>query len=276
MKYVFLGTPQFAATILEKLIKAGWVPKAVICNPDRPVGKKKIITPPPVKTLAQKYNISVLQPGKLETRNWKLEINKLGGVDFAIVAAYSQIIPKSILDSLPGKFIGVHPSLLPKHRGPTPIQTAILDGDKEFGTTLYLVDEKIDCGPILAQRKLLISASPPLSNSRELFSVLAKTGGKLLIGILPKFVIGKIKAVPQNEAKATYTKKFTINDAYVDLEKDDPIIVERKIRALNPEPGVWTTRDGKRMKILEAELTAEKKLKLIKIQFAGKKPVEIK
>lgn len=266
MKYVFFGTPEFAAIILEKLIKAGWPPTFIICNPDRPVGRKKVITPPPTKVIALKNGIKAYQPEKLSVEDFKKEV---GEIDFAIVVAYAKIIPKNILEMPRLGFIAVHPSLLPKYRGSSPIQTVILNGEKETGVALFLADEKVDHGKILAISSLLLDAK---DNYGSLSKKLAELGVDLLIKILPEYLKNKIVPVAQNEAQATYTKKFITQDGYVDLEKDKPEIIERKVRALNPEPGVWTTKDGKRMKILEAELTPDNKLKLKKIQFEGKKP----
>jgi methionyl-tRNA formyltransferase len=267
MKFVFFGTPDFAAIILEKLVKTGWPPVAVICNPDRPVGRKKVITPPPTKVIASKYGIKVYQPEKLEIENLKKEI---GEIDFAVVVAYAKIIPKNILEMPRLGFIAVHPSLLPKYRGSSPIQSVILNGEKETGVALFLADEKVDHGPILATSHLPIVVS---DNYVTLNKKLAELGGDLLIKILPEYLENKITPLPQDESQATFTQKFITQDGYVDLEKDKPEIIERKVRALNPEPGVWTIKDGKRMKILEAELITDNKLKLKKIQFEGKKPV---
>jgi len=274
--YVFFGTPDFAATILEKLIGAGFLPAAVVCNPDRPVGRKKVLTAPPTKILAQKYNIPVLQPENIRTSD-VLTLTPIFGTsdvrkfDILIVAAYAKIIPEEILQIPRLGTIGVHPSLLPRHRGASPIQSAILEGDEVTGVTLYLLDEKMDHGPIITGREF------PISNLQfsTLRQKLAELGGELLIETLPKFVSGEIKPQVQNEEYATYTKKFKTEDAYVDLEKDSPAIIEKKVRALNPEPGVWTMQNGKRMKILEAELdpaAAGGKLVLKKIQFEGKTP----
>lgn len=270
MKFAFFGTPAFAAIILQGLIDAKMSPALIICNPDRPVGRKKTITPPLTKIIAEEAGIPVWQPENLEIRNWKLEIDKLGGLDFCIVAAYGKIIPKSVLDTMPAKFVGVHPSLLPKYRGASPIQSAILNNEPQTGVTLYRMDEKVDHGPILAQQ-ILENDELRIMNYETLMPALAALGTNLLIETLPKFAAGEIKAETQDETNATFTKKFTTEDAFVDLGKDDPIFVERKIRALNPEPGVWTMQNGKRMKILEAEIS-EGKLKLKKIQIEGKKP----
>ena len=293
MNYIFFGTPEFAVIILEKLINAGFIPEAVVCNPDKPVGRKKNITPPPVKVLAEKYKINILQPEILA--NYKLQITNYKP-DFFIVAAYSKILPKEILKISRFGTIGVHPSLLPKYRGASPIQTTILNGEKETGVTLYLMDKEIDSGPILATSHL------PLSNSDNyelMIKKLAESGADLLVEFLRKIepisnqqlVISNL-AIPQDESQATYTKKFKTEDAFIesqDLEKAQngsagssqvAAEIDRKIRALNPEPGTFTlslSKGGlsKRMKILEAILTADGKLKLKKIQYEGKKPVEI-
>ena len=296
MKYIFFGTPEFAAIILKKLIAAGFIPEAVVCNPDKPVGRKKIITPPAVKLSIMnqvgniKDKIKILQPEKLNIQNiynWCDRTNCIyQDCDFFIVAAYGQIIPKEILEIPRLGTIGVHPSLLPKYRGVSPIQTAILNGDKETGTTFYLMDEKIDNGPILAQ-KALENYELGIMNYESLMRKLAELSADLLIEILPN-IEEKIKnAVSQNENQAVYTKKIAIEDAFIesqDLEKAQngsagssqvAAEIDRKIRALNPEPGVWTFMDikseKKRVKLLGAELV-DGKLKLTKIQVEGKKP----
>jgi len=289
-KFVFFGSPEFAAIILEKLIVAGFIPSAVVCNPDRPVGRKKIITPPPVKQRIMNYEsgiknkIKILQPERLD----KAFLDSLflihDSFDFFVVASYAKIIPKEILGIPQLGTIGVHPSLLPKYRGPTPIQSAILAGESETGVTLYLLDEKVDHGPILA-RRVLENYELGIMNYEKLHDALANLGAELIIETLPKFLKGEIKPRPQDESQATYTKKFTTDDGRVDLEKDDPIVIERKVRALNPEPGVWMYATintvslirankgyiGKRMKILEAKILGGK-LILKKIQFEGRKP----
>jgi len=291
MKFIFFGTPEFAAIILEKLIQAELMPEAVICNPDKPTGRKQIITPPLVKVLAQKYGLTVYQP---KDKTELLEIVKNLQPDLAVTAAFGMIFPKEILEIPKYGFINVHPSLLPKYRGPTPIQTAILNGDKETGVSLFLIDEEMDHGPILAKRELEF----PISNFQFpiLSQKLAELGADLLIQFLESLISQKltnnikevglpnIELKPQDESQATYTKKFETKDAYIepaDLEKAEnqggeiAIEIERKIRALNSEPGIWTLQNGKRMKILEAILTPENKIKLKKIQFEGKNPVEI-
>ncbi|MDO8664347.1 MAG: methionyl-tRNA formyltransferase [Candidatus Liptonbacteria bacterium] len=291
MKFVFFGSPEFASIILEKLIAAGFVPEAVVCNPDRPVGRKKVITPPPTKVLAKKHNIPVFQPETLE--NFKLQILNYK-FDFFVVAAYAKILPKDIVEIPKLGTIGVHPSLLPKYRGASPIQSAILAGEKETGVTLYLLDEKMDRGEIVSSIKYQVSSDDTYKTSEK---KLAELGGSLLAETLPKFLAGEITPKPQNESEATYTKKFSTEDAFIEekelesaLSGTNPEIacsIYRKILALTPEPGVWTyantltnghirISDGtKRVKLLEAELQ-NGKLILKVIQTEGQKPIKVR
>ena len=284
MKFVFFGSPEFAAIVLEKLIKAGFIPAAVVCAPDAPAGRKKILTSPPTKVLAEKYNIEVWQPEKLEIKNWKLKITN---PDLAIVAAYGKIIPKNIIKTAKYGFVGVHPSLLPKYRGASPIQSAILNDEAETGTTLYLMDEKVDHGPILMKSEFRISKS---ETYLSLHNKLAELSGDLFIKILPDFIAEKIKPRPQDESQATFTQKFSLKDGMVDFKKDDPRKVWLKIRALNPEPGVTARlklKDGQelKLKLLEADYnpsagsasslqaSSGQALELKLVQPEGKKPM---
>ncbi|PIT91933.1 methionyl-tRNA formyltransferase [Candidatus Jorgensenbacteria bacterium CG10_big_fil_rev_8_21_14_0_10_54_38] len=273
MKYAFWGTPEFAAVVLEKLIGAGFLPAIVVCNPDRPVGRKRVVTPPPVKQsiLEQsedtREQITLLQP------EHPLEIRAAlqdAACDFFVVAAYARILPSEILSIPRLGTVGVHPSLLPRLRGSTPIQTAILEGDAEVGTTLFVLDEQIDHGPILAQTALP-DYVPDTTGYETLMRELAALSAELLIETIPRFAEGMITPRPQDETLATFTKKFATTDGFVDLEKDDPRRVMRKVLALNPEPGVYTMKDGKRMKILDAEIR-DGALRLRTVQYEGKKP----
>ena len=259
MKYAFFGSPKFAAIILEKLIRAGMPPAVVACNPDRPSGRKQIVTSPPTKLLAEKHGIRVLQPDDLKIENFKLKVAEM---DFGIVAAYAKILPQAIIENFKLGIIGVHPSLLPKYRGATPIQNALLAGEAETGTTLFLLDAKVDHGPIIASRKLQIANS---DNYETLLEKLANLSADLLIETLPKFNTGAVDLIAQDESQATYTKKFATEDAFVDFQKDDTVSVQRKIRALNPEPGVYSVKNGKRVKILDQNT----------VHIEGKKPQKI-
>lgn len=259
MKYAFFGTPRFAAIVLEKLVNVGMEPSLIICNPDRPVGRRHVITAPPTKLLAGKYGIPVWQPEKITPAEAR---EKISGMDFAIVAAYAKILPNEILNLPKLGMIGVHPSLLPKYRGTTPIQSAILAGEAETGTTLFLLDEKVDHGAILASEKTSLTNSETYT---ELEKILAGVSGDLLVKTIPKFITGSIDRITQDESEATLTKKFKTEDGLIDL-KDDDSSIDRKIRALNPEPGAYAVIKNTRIKILDRGT----------IQIEGKRPQKVK
>lgn len=285
-KYVFFGSPEFAAIILRKLISAGYPPEIVICNPDRPVGRKKILTAPATKSVADAAGIKTWQPEILFPEEWA---KNMPNVDFGVVAAYAKIIKHDILNKMPMGVIGVHPSLLPKYRGPSPIQTAILHGETETGLTLYLIDEKMDHGPILAEKKAGIEAR---DTAETLLPKLAETGAEMLLEIMPKLATGRIDPLPQNEDEATFTKKFTAEDAFINpeelisaLEGDGDLAekINNMVRAFYPEPGAWTygsalpqlnIPQGKRVKILSSRIQ-DGKLKLKQIQLEGERPRNI-
>jgi len=266
MNIIFFGTPYFSKIILEKLIQTSYRPALVITAPDKPVGRKKILTPPPTKVLAQKHAIKIWQPEKLNIENWKSEIGKLRNVDLAIVVAYGKIIPKSILNTLPAGFINVHPSLLPKYRGPSPIQSAILNGDEKTGVTIMLLDEKMDHGPILASREYPRNKEQGTNKSQipmtkittpELSDILAEEGAELLVETIPKWINKEIEPKEQNHNKATYTKIITREDGRVDWKKPAQYI-ERQLRALTPWPGIFTFWKDKRLKIISLHIAAKK------------------
>ena len=166
-KFIFFGTPDFAAIILDKLIAADWIPAAVITQPDKPAGRRQILEQPPVKKLTEKLGLPAWQPDKLKGNGEIAEKIRATEPDLVVVAAYGKIIPTDIL-SIP-KFgcLNVHPSLLPKYRGPSPIQSAILNGDAETGVTIMLVDEEMDHGPILARRELKFPISKQISKFKK-------------------------------------------------------------------------------------------------------------
>ncbi len=268
-KIIFMGTPEFGAIILEELIKANFKPVLVITAPDKPVGRKQILTPSGVKMMAQRYDVPVLQPEKIG--NWKLEIGNYKP-ELVVAAAYGQILPKEILDIPKYGCLNVHPSLLPKYRGATPVQFAILSGDKMTGVTIILMDEKMDHGPIIANSKFQISNSK--ITSKELLRELAISGAKLLIEIIPKWIEGEIKSKPQDEKEATYTKILKKEDGKIDW-KESAEAIERQIRALNPWPGTYTIYNKKILKILRAELLTGH-LVIKEVQLEGKKSMSFK
>jgi len=283
IKYAFFGSPEFAVNILENLIKLSLIPSLVITNPDRPIGRKKIVTPPPIKQLIDNQNpntrkkIKLFQPETIKEAKKELSI-PLADMDVAIVAAYAKIIPQELINYPRAGTIGVHPSLLPKYRGASPIQSAILDGETKTGVTLYLLDDKIDHGPIINSQTTEIN---PEETYLELQKKLSLIGAKLLIENLIDFLNKKITPKPQDESRATHTQKINTEDAFIkykDIElatsgknSEAAYLIDRKIKALNPEPGPWTIVKNSRVKLLESKIV-EGKLILKKIQKSGKKP----
>ncbi len=245
-----MGTPEFGAIILKGLVRGGYKPILVITELDKPVGRKQILTPPPVKILASKYNISISQPKSIS--NLKSQISNLKP-DLIVVAAYGQIIPKEILVIPKYGCLNVHPSLLPKYRGPSPIQYAILNGDKETGVTIIKMTEKVDHGEVVSSIKYLVSSK---ETYETLSKKLAELGVELLIKTIPNWISGKIKPKLQDESKATYTKIIKKEDGKIDWKKSADEL-ERQIRAFSPWPESFTfwEKDGKllRLKILKAK-----------------------
>jgi methionyl-tRNA formyltransferase len=253
MKIIFLGTPEFGAIILEGLVKNKFKPVLVIAGQDKPTGRKQTITPPPVKVTADKFSIPILQPQKIKDINSKI---KNLCPDLIICAAYGHIVPKEILDIPKYGCLNIHPSLLPKYRGASPIQTAILNGDNKTGLTVILMNEKMDQGPIVAQKEL----KSPISNKscEELSKNLAELGAELLIKTIPLWINGEIEPKTQDDSKATYTKILKKEDGRIEWKKPAKKI-ERQIRAFSSWPGsfcCWETTDNKRklIKILEADI----------------------
>ena len=264
-KIIFIGTSEFAVPALEKLIKNNYTLLAVVTALDKPVGRKQEITPPPVKKAALKYKLPILQPERIS--NIKSEISNLKP-DLIIVAAYGQIIPKNILEIPKLGCLNLHPSLLPKYRGPSPIQTAIFNGEQETGITIMKMDEKIDHGPIIAQKKIILSDR---ENYQTLEKKLSQLAANFLIEILPQYLQNKIKPQKQEHGQATYTKILSRDDGKIDWNKSAPEI-ERMVRAFHPWPGTWTEFNGQRVKILKVKIV-DQKLILELIQPAGKKPM---
>ena len=251
MSFAFFGTDEFAVRVLEELRARGIVPRQIITAPDKPKGRHLVLTPPPVKIWAQKHSIGFLQPEKLD----EITAKKLraGSYELFIVVAYGKILPPAIVQMPPHGVLNLHPSLLPKYRGPSPIQTAILNGDEETGTTIMLCDEQIDHGPILKTQSVKLKTQ----NYLELRDELAKLGAQLLAEIIPDWIAGKIKPVPQDDTQATYTKKILKEDGEIKLT-DDPELNFRKFRALTPWPGIYFFANGTRIKITQARLADSK------------------
>jgi len=254
IKIVFAGTPDFAVPFLKSLIDdADFEVIGVITQPDRPSGRKQLLVPSPVKTLAAEHNIAVMQPGKLDD-NYAAELKQLTP-DVLVVVAYGQIIPQAVLDVPTRGAINVHPSLLPKYRGASPIQNAILNGEAETGVSIMLMDAKMDHGPILAQEKVKLNGS---ETNESLHDDIANKYGEFLTKTINGYLAGDIKTQPQDDNQATFCKTITKDDARIDWSKSAEVI-EKKIRAYYPWPVAWASLDSKRLKIFSAKAASETK-----------------
>ncbi|MFA6422560.1 MAG: methionyl-tRNA formyltransferase [Candidatus Buchananbacteria bacterium] len=246
IKTIFVGTPEFSTHYLNAIINDGrFDVVAVITQSDKPSGRKHEIIQSPVKKIALEKDFKIFQPERLKADiNIASELKTLKA-DLMIVVAYGQIIPKEILEVARYGAINVHPSLLPKYRGASPVQSAILNGEEKTGVTIMLMDEKMDHGPILSQVERKLSEE---ETNDILHEKLADLSTDLLISSAIKFINGEIKPIEQDHDQATFCRIINKEDAKVDWNKSAQEI-KRKIYAFHPWPGTWTMLDGKRIKI---------------------------
>ena len=250
MKLIFMGTPEFAVPILESLIDAGHELLAAISQPDRPVGRKQIMTAPPVKLLALERGIHVLQPAKLRTVEAREEMEPLfRSADAIVVAAYGRILPEWILEAPRLGCFNVHSSLLPKYRGAAPINWAIAHGETTTGVTTMQMDAGLDTGPILLQRSTEIGVN---ETAAELTSRLAVIGADLMVETLKSLSNGSLLPTPQDESLATHAPILKREDGRIDWNRSATEILNYK-RGFTPFPGCYTTFDGRRLEIVEAQ-----------------------
>ena len=253
MRVVFMGTPDFARTALEALIKAGHKIVLVVTQPDKPKGRSGKLQISDVKDCAIKNGIEVFQPEKIKEES-SVSFLKSIDADIYVVAAFGQIISKEILDIPRYGCINIHASLLPKYRGAAPIQQAILDGEKVTGVTIQQMNTGVDTGDILLQREYAISDD---ETGGSLFDRLSILGADLVIEALDLIEKGKIIPRPQDESKATHCGKIKKNMGLIDWSWSAEKI-ERYIRGLNPWPSAYTYMDGRQLKIWKAYVSDEK------------------
>lgn len=292
LKFVFWGTPDVASETLEILKKNGYLPVLIITTPDRPQGRKMIITPPPVKVWAIKNNIPYIQPEDLKG-GVDIVFRNIGRRDGAghskssaedlcveknniypalsIVVAYGKIMPEELLNLPKFGSLNIHYSLLPKYRGASPVESAILAGDGETGISIQKMEFKMDAGPIIAQEKIEIL---PDEKASELRTRLIKIGGDLLVKILPGFIEGKITLIKQDETEATYCRKIKKEDGLINID-DDPIKNYNKFRAYATWPRTFFFKENKRIIITDAKLE-NNQFKILKIIPEGGKETEYK
>ncbi len=248
MRIVFMGTPDFAAAILQRLIDTGRNVVGVFSQPDKPVGRKQIITPTATKVIAMEHNIPVFQPAKLRDGE-ALKIMQELKPDITVVAAYGKILPKDILDVAPLGNVNVHGSLLPKYRGSAPIQWSVINGDKVTGITTMYMAEGMDTGDMIMKFELPIGED---ETAGELFDRMAELGAESIEKTLELFDKGEVKGEPQIEEEATYAPMLKKEMGEIDFSKTAEEI-HNLVRGLNPWPMAYTFLDGKSIKIHEAK-----------------------
>lgn len=254
MKIIIAATTEFGIPTFDNLKDKHEI-VLVITQPDRPVGRKQVMTAPPVKVWAEKNNLRVMQPEKISDAQ---AIITTISADLMLVAAYGQIIPLTLLNTPKHGSVNIHGSILPKYRGASPIQSAILNGETETGITLIRMDEKMDHGQVLFIAKTPIE---PNETFTALYKRLSELSAEKVPAALEDYIIGKLKSYVQDEARVTFCG--LLNKEHGRLRWTDSAKTNhQKVLALNPEPGTWTMLDEKSVKILKTELLTDNKIEL--------------
>ncbi len=241
-KILFMGTASFSKAVLLKLIENKYDVIGVVTQPDRYVGRKKVLTFPEVKTVALEHDIPVYQPENIKKDYQELlDLNP----DIVITAAYGQIIPEVILEMAPLKAINVHASLLPQYRGGAPVHQAIIDGNEKTGVTIMYMVKKMDAGNIISQAEVVIGEN---ETTGELYDRLSDVGAELLIETLPSIIAGTNQSIPQDESLVTYAPVINRDKEFISFNKDSKAVFNQ-VRGLNPWPGGYAKFDEKNIKI---------------------------
>lgn len=252
-KIVFMGTPEFSVPILKALIEAEDLEiVAVVTQPDRKVGREQILTASPVKKLALKHNLLVLQPEKLSGSE-EMETILSWELDLLITAAYGQYVPTKLLKAPKYKAINVHASLLPKYRGAAPIHYALLNGDEKTGITIMYMEKEMDAGNIISQREIEIDES---DDTGTLFEKLSLIGRDLLLDTLPEIFSGTNQSILQDKSQVTYSPMISKAQEKIIWTKSANDI-SNHVRALRPAPGAYTLLNGERFKIWDTKVIEE-------------------
>ena len=291
MRIVFFGTANTALPVLETLYRHHDI-AAVVTSPDAPLGRKQTLAESPVSVLAKEMDLPLLKPERVKANPGFLKQLEVLAADVFIVVAYGKILPVEIINLPRLKTLNVHFSLLPKYRGASPIQYALLNGDSLSGTSIFVLDEQMDTGPLLAQAEVKIDSD---DNYITLSQKLAYLSAKLLLDTLPQYDSGKLVPKPQASQAATYTKIITKDDGRIDWQQAASQVYNR-FRAFYPWPGIWTVWNGKKLKILNClpedsspagnvgsvmpgglvVCGQNSTLKVSQLQLEGKSPVDIK
>ncbi|MDN5348360.1 MAG: methionyl-tRNA formyltransferase [Clostridia bacterium] len=249
MRLAFMGTPEFAVVALKALLEAGEDIIGVVTQPDRPKGRGKQLTPPPVKQVALAAGLEVIQPASLKEK-WVMDKLHNWRPEAIVVVAYGRLLPGEVLELPPRGCINLHASLLPRYRGAAPIQRAIMQGEPETGVTTMYVAPALDSGDIILQERVPIG---PEDTAGELHDRLAVVGADLLVETLKLIASGRAPRRPQDEAQATYAPPLRPEEEIIDWSREATVVVNH-IRGLSPWPGAYTLRAGERLKIYRARL----------------------
>lgn len=272
-RVVFFGTPEFVISVVSALHEKGWL-VGVVTAPDKKVGRKQVLTPTPIKQWALQHQIPVFAPEEFN-QTLHSALSALNPTLF-VVAAYGHLLPQFILDIPKNGSLNIHPSLLPKYRGPSPIQTAILNGDKVSGVSIIKMDKEMDHGPVIITKEIILSGQDTfVTLSKKMF----ESGADLLIKILPDFAAGKLPEKEQNHQEATFTHIITKEDGYFGIDNPpSPEKLDRMIRAYYPWPTAWTKWPFGPSTSLRAQGKNNKIVKFYPnriVQMEGKKPMKI-
>ncbi len=247
MRIIFMGSPAFAVHPLQALVTAGYTLAAVITQPDRPAGRKRVLTPPPVKVAALDLGIPVLQPETLRDPAVIQQLNDLAP-NVGVVAAYGEILRKTVLAIPPLGYLNIHPSILPLHRGPVPVVGAILAGDTETGVSIMKLNRGMDSGPLLAQERIPM---PTDARAGDLNDQLFVQGATMLPDVLRRYANGEIIPREQDHSQATVTRLLKKTDGLLDWSQA-AVFLERCVRAYDPWPGAYTHWHGQQVKVWSA------------------------
>ncbi len=246
MRIIFLGSPAIAVIPLEALVQAGYQIVAVITQPDRPAGRRNTLTPPPVKLAAERLGLPVLQPPTLRDPAAVAQLAALQP-DLGVVAAYGEILRQNVLALPPLGYLNIHPSLLPRYRGPAPVTGAILAGDTETGVSVMRLDRGMDSGPILIQQSVPLA---PDARAGAFTTALFELGSQLLLEVLPAYIHGTLIPQPQDHRRATFTAMLRKQDGQVDWRMP-AVQIERMVRAYDPWPSAYSFWKGQQLKLLD-------------------------
>jgi len=246
-RIVFMGTPEFAVPSLEILIRHPYPVVGVVTQPDRPRGRGRQTAPPPVKALAERHRLALLQPERVKDAAFMEDFRKLAP-DLVAVAAFGQLLPREMLDLPPLGCINVHPSLLPKYRGAAPLNWTIIQGETRTGVTIMRMDEGMDSGDILMQEETPVG---PGETFGELHDRLAEMGAGLLLETVRMIEAGTVRRIPQDHAAATFAPRLKKEDGVIDWSRGAAEIV-RRVRGLSPSPCAYTFLQGKTLRVFSA------------------------